>query len=130
MTIRFLTVPDVEFLHREQLALDGGDAGLVSRPLLESAVAQPQVGFGGEYAHAFPHEMAAAYLFHLVSDHPFCDGNKRVGLHAALVVLDLNGVELRSDSDEVYDLTMPVAAGEADKDEAAAFFRERTEATG
>ena len=48
--------------------------------LLESAVAQPEAGFGDQYLHTDVFEMASAYLYHLVMNHPFVDGNKRVGL--------------------------------------------------
>jgi death-on-curing protein len=58
---------------------------------------------------------AAAYLFHIVSNHPFVDGNKRAGLLAAQVFLDVNGVALDHDSEAFYELTMSVAKGRIDK---------------
>ncbi len=61
--------------------------------LLESAVAAPLSGFGGQILHGDLYEMAAAYLFDLVQNHPFLDGNKRVGAAMALVFLTMNGVE-------------------------------------
>lgn len=64
--------------------------------------------------------MAAAYLFHIVSNHPFVDGNKRAGLLAAQVFLAINGVELLHDSEAFYDLTMGVAEGRLDKATVAA----------
>ena len=88
--IVFLDVDDIIELHASQLELFGGGAGLRDQGLLESAVAQPQASFGGHLAHDGLFAMAAAYLFHLVSNHPFVDGNKRIGLIAALVFLDLN----------------------------------------
>ena len=92
--VDFLTVADVLMLHAEQVDLYGGEQGVRDLGLLESAVAQPQAGFGGEYLHADLFEMAAAYLFHIVQNHPFLDGNKRAGAVAALVFLDVNGVEI------------------------------------
>lgn len=59
--------------------------------------------------------MAAAYLFHIVSNHPFVDGNKRTGLLTALVFLDLNGIAIEHGSDELYVLTMAVAEGKLTK---------------
>lgn len=73
---------------------------------MKSAVAQPQASFGGTYAHDGLFAMAAAYLFHIVSNHPFVDGNKRAGLLAAQVFLDVNGVSLEHDSESFYALTM------------------------
>ena len=63
--------------------------------------------------------MAAAYLYHIVMNHPFLDGNKRVGLLATLVFLDLNGHSLLGASEELYQLTMRVADGSVGKDELA-----------
>lgn len=113
--IVFLDVDDVIELHASQLELFGGGAGLRDQGLLESAVAQPQASFGGQLAHDGLFAMAAAYLFHLVSNHPFVDGNKRIGLLAALVFLDLNGVSIAHPTEALYELTMDVAEGRIDK---------------
>lgn len=121
--MRFLTVEDVLELHALQLERFGGGAGIRSLALLESAVAQPEASFGGAYLHVDVFEMAAAYLFHIVQNHPFVDGNKRAGLLAALVFLDLNGHGLHTADERLYELTMSVAAGRADKTAAAALLR-------
>jgi death-on-curing protein len=123
MTPLFLTREEVLEIHALQLARYGGGAGLRDPGLLESALAQPEATFGGQYVHQDLWEMAAAYLFHLVSNHPFVDGNKRVGLLAALVFLDLNGVSLTQGSEELYTLTMSVAAGSMQKDAVTAALR-------
>lgn len=107
----FLDVEDVIELHTTQLAVYGGATGLRDRGLLESAVAQPQASFGGEFAHDGLFAMAAAYLFHIVSNHPFFDGNKRAGMLSAVVFLDVNGISISHPSDALYELTMGVAAG-------------------
>jgi death on curing protein len=111
----FLDVDDVIEIHTTQLAVFGGSAGLRDRGLLESAVAQPQASFGGEFAHEGLFEMAAAYLFHIASNHPFVDGNKRAGFLAAVVFLDVNGIHLEHPSEALYDLTIGVAEGRIDK---------------
>jgi death-on-curing protein len=118
--VEFLTVEVVLALHQRQARSLGGGAGLRDRGLLESAVAQPQASFGGTYAHDGLFAMAAAYLFHIVSNHPFVDGNKRAGLLAAQVFLDVNGVTLEHDSEAFYALTMGVAEGRIDKSAVAA----------
>ena len=123
MSLEFLTLEDVLDIHPLQLARYGGGEGVRERGLLESAVAQPRAMFGGAYMHADVWEMAGAYLFHLVSNHPFVDGNKRVGLLAALVFLELNGVSLTHGSPELYTLTMAVAAGQRTKAEVTATLR-------
>jgi len=111
----FLTVEHVIALHQRQLDRFGGGAGLRDRGLLESAVAQPQASFGGEFAHDGLFAMAAAYLFHLVSNHPFVDGNKRAGLLAATTFLHLNGIRVLHGSEALYALTMSVAESHIDK---------------
>lgn len=64
--------------------------------------------------------MAAAYLFHIVSNHPFVDGNKRAGLLSALVFLDLNGITIARPSDALHALTLGVADGRLEKPAIAA----------
>jgi death-on-curing protein len=115
----FLTLEEVLDLHALQLARYGGGEGLRDLGLLESALAQPMATFGGEYVHSSLWEMAAAYLFHIVSNHPFIDGNKRAGLLAALVFLEINGVSLTRGSEDLYELTLSVASGSTSKAEVA-----------
>jgi len=119
----FLSVAEVIALHDTQLAAFGGSAGLRDPGLLESALAMPQMGFGDEYVHADIEEMAAAYLFHLVKNHPFVDGNKRVGFHAAYVFLALNSLVLDMPEEEAYDLVIATAESRATKAEIATAFR-------
>lgn len=117
----FLGIEDILALHADQVSLYGGEHGVRDMGLLESAIAQPQAGFGGQYLHADLFEMAAAYLFHIVQNHPFLDGNKRAGLIAALVFLDLNGIEVDAPKGSLHDLTLSVATGRAGKKEIAEF---------
>ncbi len=124
MTPQFLTVEDVLEIHALQRARYGGAAGLRDRALLESAVAQPMASWGGQFLHPDLWSMAAAYLFHLVSNHPFVDGNKRTGLLSALVFLDLHGLSIDHASPRLYDLTMAIAVGRLDKEAAAATLQE------
>jgi death-on-curing protein len=67
--------------------------------------------------------MAAAYLFHLVSNHPFIDGNKRVALECSLVFLEINGVSVEASDDELVDLTLDAAKSESSKQRIADFLR-------
>lgn len=112
---RFLEVDDILEIHAMLLVEFGGAEGLRDAGLLRSAVAQPQAGFGGTLAHPTIIEQAAAYLFHLVSNHPFIDGNKRTGLVAALVFLRENGLTILQNSDALYEMTVAVASGRLDK---------------
>ncbi len=121
----FLTLDEVLALHADQIARYGGRPGLRDLGLLESALAMPRATFGRVYLHPSLPEMAAAYLFHLAGNHPFVDGNKRVGLAAAIAFLDLNGLWLEADPDELAELVLRTARGEASKAELAEFIRER-----
>ena len=127
MTVRFLEIIDVLEIHKSRIQLYGGSPGLRDLGMLQSAVAQPQAGFAGQYLHVDLFEMAAAYLFHLAMNHPFVDGNKRTALAACLVFLDLNGIELDADPDELEDLTVSVAQGNIDKSALAQTLRRMTE---
>ncbi|MBT9557553.1 MAG: type II toxin-antitoxin system death-on-curing family toxin [Myxococcales bacterium] len=123
----FLTVEDVIAIHALQVERFGGSPGLRDAALVESAVAQAQASFGGQFVHNDLFEMAAAYHFHLVQNHAFVDGNKRIGLAAALVFLDLNGLPIETGTEALYELTMAVAQGERTKAEIATSLRSLTE---
>jgi death-on-curing protein len=126
MSPDFLTLEDILRIHRDQIERYGGGLGVRDQGLLESAIAMPQAGMGGRYYHTDLHEMGAAYLYHLTKNHPFIDGNKRVGTAAALVFLDLNGVPVEATDEEIADLTLGVAEGKIAKSTIAEFFRKHS----
>lgn len=82
-------------------------------------------GIKGVFLHQDLYEMAAAYLFHIVQNHPFLDGNKRTGAAAAIIFLAMNGIEIEADEDGLVALTLAVAEGQAGKSEIADFFRSK-----
>ncbi len=94
--------------------------------LLQSAIAMPAATFGGQFLNCDLLEMAAACLFHIVQNHPFIDGNNRVGAVAAYVFLALNDMRLTADEDTYADLVLSVARGETPKSAASEFFRAST----
>jgi death-on-curing protein len=122
VSFTFLTVEEVLAIHAEQLARFGGGQGIRDEKGLESALAQPRMTFDGELLHKDVFEMAAAYAFHLSQNHPFLDGNKRTGLVAASVFLDLNGFDLE-ESDDLYDMMIAVAERRLDKPGIAGILR-------
>ena len=122
----FLTLEEVREIHRDEIDRYGGTRGVRDNGLLESAVAAPQSGFGVHYLHADLYEMAAAYLFHLVQNHPFIDGNKRVGAATALVFLVMNGVAAKMTNQALVDMVLAVAQGKMDKPAIAEFFRKHS----
>ena len=126
MPALFLTLDEALAIHAHQLARYGGALGVRDQGLLESALAMPAAIFAGEYLHPSLPEQAAAYLFHLVKNHPFVDGNKRVGLACSLVFLRLNGIRVRATDDDLVDIVMGVTEGRRSKADVAVFFRERS----
>lgn len=95
----FLRIEDVLELHRELIDRNGGSHGVRDQGLLESAVQQPEASFDGSYLHPDLAAMAAAYLFHLVENHPFVDGNKRIGFAACAAFLAINNASISADLD-------------------------------
>jgi death-on-curing protein len=124
----FLTLQEVLDLQTHQIARYGGSMGVRDLGLLESALAMPQAQFGGEFLHEDIYMMAAAYLFHITKNHPFVDGNKRAGLATMILFLNLNGLKLQADKNEVGDLVLAVAQSQTDKEQIAAFLRQNTTA--
>lgn len=109
--MRFLSVEEVLDLYGRVIEQSGGSAGLRDRGALESAVAQPLQSFGGQELYPTIADKAAAIGFFLIANHPFVDGNKRIG-HAALeVTLMLNGFELAAPVDEQEQVVIAVASG-------------------
>ena len=124
-TVVHPTVAAVRAIHSEVLAAHGGAPGLRDETLLESAIAAAQATMLGEPLLADPVEIAAAYLFYLCRNHPFVDGNKRVGLATCLVFLSENGLlsEERLDADAWEALTWDVAASRLDRTQTTARLR-------
>ncbi len=118
----FLTLDDLLALHADRIERYGGPLGVRDVAGLSSALGMPSATFGGAFLHPTLPEMAAAYLFHVSQAHGFVDGNKRAALAAALAFLSLNGYELEADPDELYELCIAVAAGNASKSDASVFF--------
>ena len=124
----FLTLAETIEVHEYQIEHFGGTDGLRSLELLKSAVGMPSSTFNGNYLHPTIPDMAAAYLFHLVKNHPFVDGNKRVGTMSALVFLELNGYDFDATDDALTDVVLQVAGGKMSKDVLTAFFRQHSRA--
>src|SRR5688572_7217960 len=99
-------------IHGLQTQRFGGTGGVRDRGALDAAVARPQGTFGGDDLYADIPAKAAALLHALVQNHPFLDGNKRVGAHAMILLLVSNGHEPEFSPAELTELTLAVARGE------------------
>ncbi len=123
--MRYISLAEVVELHRRVIEVSGGSHGVRDLGAIESAVAQPRMSFGGDELYPGVVEKAAALCFSLVKNHPFVDGNKRVG-HAALeTFLVLNGFELNATIDEQEHLMLTLAAGGLDRSALVRWISER-----
>ena len=114
---RYLSLAEVLKLHGLIIAKSGGSDGLRDLGMLESALGQPRQTFGGEDLYPSLTSKAAALGFSLIMNHPFIDGNKRVGHAATEAVLMLNGFELAAEIDDAEVEILAVAAGQRTRDE-------------
>lgn len=112
--MKYLTREQILFLHNQLIDRFGGSPEIISGELLDSAINAPFMTYAGTDLYPTLFEKAARLCFGLVKNHPFSDGNKRIGAHAMLVFLSLNDVKLRYSQDELINLIMSVASGNAD----------------
>ena len=114
--MRYLTLAELLELHRRIIEQSGGADGIRDLGLAESALAQPQMSFGEADLYPTLAEKAAALCFSLVMNHPFVDGNKRIGHAAMETFLILNGFELTADVDESEWVILQLAAGQLERE--------------
>lgn len=112
-----LTKEQVIALHEELIRETGGLSGIHSESLLESASNAPFQIFSNIEAYPSIRHKAVRLAFGLIQNHPFLDGNKRVGLHVMLVFLALNGIELEYEQEEIASFILDVSKGEVDTSE-------------
>jgi death-on-curing protein len=113
--MRYLTLPEVLTLHDRIITTTGGSPGIRDLSALESALAQPQATFDGDELYPDLVAKAAALGYLIVANHPFIDGNKRVGHAAMEVFLVLNGREIEANVDDQEQLILAVASGQLDR---------------
>jgi death-on-curing protein len=124
--MRYLTVKELLELHRLALEQSGGGPGVRDLGALDSAATQPQMAFGGQDLYPTLADKAAALAFSLVMNHPFVDGNKRVGHAAMETFLVLNGHELIASVDEQEAIVLRLAAGELEREPFTEWVRAHT----
>jgi death-on-curing protein len=124
----YLSVEQVLAFHKALVRSFGGGIGLRDRGALESATARPAMTFGGEDLYPDLAAKAGALMHSLVLNHPFVDGNKRIGVAAAEYFLAVNGHDLLATDDELESVTLAVARGEVEAEALAIWFRQRLRA--
>lgn len=117
----FLTLEQIQYLHRLSLEAHGGQDGLRDQAAFASAAAQPHNTW--HYAHGDLFDVAAAYAFHLAESQAFIDGNKRTGMAAALVFLKINGVAVGQATEPLHEAMIQISKREIAKPELAALLR-------
>lgn len=106
-----LSKPQILLLHEQLIAETGGSSGLRDEGMLDSALNTPFQTFAGKDVYPSLQQKAARLCFGLVKNHPFVDGNKRIGAHVMLVFLALNGIELQHTQTELSEVILQLAAG-------------------
>ena len=125
--IKFLPIEMVILYHDKLVDEYGGLKGIRDLGLLLSALEMPKASMFGSYLHPTFFDKAAAYLFYIVCNHPFNDGNKRIGGFSATVFLDINGLSTKFSDKQYEKLILGVAKGEIKKEEIALFFQNGNE---
>lgn len=113
--MRYLTLSEIITLHQQLIQQAGGSLGIRDAGGLESAIAQPRMTFDGEELYPTLVEKAVALGFSLIQNHPFVDGNKRVGHAAMEIFLILNGAGIEASVDEQEKVILGVAAGKFER---------------
>ncbi len=121
--MRYLTLSEVLKLHRLVIRQSGGGEGIRELGGVMSALAQPEMTFGGSELYPSIEAKAAALCFSLVSNHPFIDGNKRIGHAAMETFLILNGYELDAPIDDAEQAILRLASGKLSRDELVEWVR-------
>ena len=122
----YLGIEHVLHIHRAQIGRHGGLKGLRDRGGLEGAIARPRMTFGGEDLYPDVPDKAAALMHSLVMNHPFVDGNKRVGAHAAIAFLIVNGFAPEFSASELVAVTLATARGGMSAEALAIWIRQRS----
>ena len=109
-----LSKEQILMLHTQLIQQTGGSDGVRDYNLLDSALETPFQSFGGDELYPTIQAKAARLGYGLIKNHCMIDGNKRIGTHAMLVFLALNGIELKYTQKELYETILDVAAGNVD----------------
>lgn len=112
-----LSKEQILLLHSQLIQQTGGSDGVRDYALLESALETPFQGFGGNELYPTVQAKAARLGYGLIKNHCMIDGNKRIGAHAMLVFLALNGIEISYTQKELYEIILQIAAGESEYDD-------------
>lgn len=114
--MKILSKRQILMLHTALIAQTGGIDGVRDEELLDSAINAPFQTFAEQDLYSTVLEKAARLGFGLISNHPFLDGNKRIGAHAMLTFMGVNQINLCCTDEELISLILQVASGRLDYD--------------
>ena len=109
--MNYLYPKQVIYLYEQIIRVSGGSLGLRDEGMLESAVYRPQASFGGQDLYPDLFSKAEAMGHSIIGNHPFVDGNKRVGFEAMRLMLRLNGYDVRTAEESKYEFVVKIAEG-------------------
>ncbi|MGN8819198.1 type II toxin-antitoxin system death-on-curing family toxin [Oribacterium sp. HCP28S3_H8] len=112
--MNMLTKQQILLLHTQLIRQSGGTDGVRDEGMLDSAISQPFQTFDNMELYPGIVNKAVRLGYGLITNHPFVDGNKRIGTHAMLVTLDINGIELQYQDEDLIQLILKIASGKAD----------------
>jgi death on curing protein len=115
MSVKLIPSEIIPIIHTDLINHYGGQHGLRDSKLLDSALAQPKMSYGGKYVHRTIFDKAAAYGFHICNNHPFLDGNKRLAFVLMDIFLQMNGYILSASEKDAYSTMMELANGRFSK---------------
>ncbi|EKD96250.1 MAG: hypothetical protein ACD_24C00124G0001 [uncultured bacterium] len=121
--MKYLSIEEILILHEYQINTYGGKAGIQDLRMLESAVFRPQTTFDGKDLYETVFEKAVALLFSIIKNHPFVDGSKRTGLHAAITFLELNGHDIAATDSKLVKLGLDITSNLFDEKRAVEILR-------
>lgn len=122
--MNYLNIAQILAIHNEVIEQTGGSKGIRDIRLLESAIARPQATFAKKELYPDVFSKAAALGYSIISNHPFIDGNKRVGYMTMRLFLNLNGYDLTASMEERYQFVMDIANGIKDVEPMAKWLEE------
>ena len=112
-----LSKEQIILLHEQLIEATGGSHGIRDEGLLESSIFAPFQSYEGEDIYPTVYQKAARLCYGLVKNHAFIDGNKRIGVHAMLVFLSLNNINLTYSQKELYEMILDIASGAQNNEE-------------
>jgi death-on-curing protein len=121
--IKYLTYQQVISIHDDLLKNFGGLSGIRDKNLLLSALEMPKIAFGNKKMYPSIFGKTAAYLYHLVQNHPFNDGNKRTAYVVVLVFLEINHATIKFEINDLEQIVLTTANGKLNKTQLIHFFK-------